>query len=75
MASNGSVAEQVNRRLAQAQFDNQQARQELEAVKDQTRRAEQEVATRLNEKARLNEEINRIRVELDGRIQAREALI
>jgi chromosome segregation ATPase len=58
--------EQVNRRLAQAHIENQHARRELEAVKDQTRHAEQEVATRLNEQARLNEEINRIRVELDG---------
>jgi DNA repair exonuclease SbcCD ATPase subunit len=63
--------EQVNRRLAQAHIENQQARQELEAVKDQTRHAEQEVATRLNEQARLNEEINRIHVELDGLRQER----
>jgi chromosome segregation ATPase len=58
--------EQVNRRLAQVHIDNQQARQGLEAVKDQIRRAEQEVATRLNEQARLNEEITRIRAELDA---------
>ncbi|HYY28593.1 MAG TPA: hypothetical protein VE860_11640 [Chthoniobacterales bacterium] len=58
--------EQVNRRLAQAHNDNQQARQKLEAVKDQIRRAEQEVATRLNEQARLNEEMTRIRVEVDA---------
>jgi chromosome segregation ATPase len=56
--------EQVSRRFAQIQIDCEQARHELETIRGHIRRAEEEVATRLNEQARINEEINRVRGEL-----------
>jgi chromosome segregation ATPase len=56
--------EQASRRLAQVQIDNEHAKGELETVKEKIRRAEEEVATRLNEQGRLNEEIVRVRQEL-----------
>jgi hypothetical protein len=56
--------EQVSRRFAQTQIDCEQARRELETIREQIRRAEEEVATRLNEQTRINEEIDRVRQEL-----------
>jgi predicted nuclease with TOPRIM domain len=56
--------EQASRRFAQIQIDAQQAKHELETVKEHIRRAEVEVATRLNEQSRINEEIVRVRQEL-----------
>src|SRR6476659_2827899 len=58
--------EQCSRRLAQIQIDAQQAQHEFEAIKAQIRAAEEEVATRLNEQSRINEEIVRVRQELAG---------
>ena len=49
--------EQVSRRLAQVQIDTAQAKHELDAIQQQIRRAEEEVATRINEQNRINEEI------------------
>ena len=60
--------EQASRRFSQMQIDTGQAKHELEIVREQIRRAEEEVAARLNEQSRINEE-------LDERIKAREALI
>jgi DNA repair exonuclease SbcCD ATPase subunit len=56
--------EQVSRRFAQIQIDTEQARHELAMIKQQIRRAEEEVATRLDEQSRINEEIARARLEL-----------
>jgi hypothetical protein len=56
--------EQVSRRFAQTQIDTEHAKRELERVKEQIRHAEEEVATRLNEQSRINEEIVRVRQEL-----------
>ena len=56
--------EQASRRFAQTQIDTEQAKRELERVKEQIRHAEEEVATRLNEQSRINEEIVRVRQEL-----------
>jgi len=56
--------EQASRRFAQIQIDAEQARRGLETIKEQIRRAEEEVATRLNEQSRMNEEIARVRQEL-----------
>src|ERR1700722_18370520 len=56
--------EQVSRRFAQTQIDTEQAKRELERVKEQIRHAEEEVATRLHEQSRINEEIVRVRQEL-----------
>src|SRR5580704_14110787 len=56
--------EQASRRFAQIQIDTGQAKRGLETIKEQIRRAEEEVATRLNEQSRINEEIARVRQEL-----------
>jgi hypothetical protein len=56
--------EQASRKFAQIQIDGEEAKHELEMIKQQIRRAEEEVATRLNEQSRVNEEIVRIRQEL-----------
>jgi chromosome segregation ATPase len=56
--------EQASRRFAQIQIDSEQRKHELETIKEQIRRAEGEVATRLNEQSRINEEIVRVRQEL-----------
>jgi hypothetical protein len=56
--------EQVCRRSAQIQIETEQAKHDLEAIKGQIRRAEEEVATRLNEHSRINEESVRVRQEL-----------
>lgn len=56
--------EQVSRRLAQIQIDTAEAKREFEAVQQQIRRAEEEVATRINEQMRLSEEITNVRQEL-----------
>jgi chromosome segregation ATPase len=56
--------EQASRRLTQIQIDTEQAKHGLGAIKEQIRQAEEEVATRLNEQARINEEIVRVRGEL-----------
>jgi septal ring factor EnvC (AmiA/AmiB activator) len=56
--------EQASRRFAQIQIDSEQTKHELETIKEQIRRAEGEVATRLNEQSRINEEIDRVRQEL-----------
>ncbi|MBV9300062.1 MAG: hypothetical protein JO066_13940 [Verrucomicrobia bacterium] len=56
--------EQASRRFAQIQIDAEEANHELGAIKERIRRAEEEVATRLNEQSRVNEEIVRIRQEL-----------
>jgi len=56
--------EQVSRRLAQVQIDSVQAQHELDAIKQQIRRAEEEVATRINEQSRIGEEITTVRKEL-----------
>ena len=56
--------EQVSRRLAQVQIDAAQAKHELDAIKQQVRRAEEEVATRINEQGRIGEEITSVRQEL-----------
>jgi predicted nuclease with TOPRIM domain len=56
--------EQMTRRLAQTHVDTQEAKEELESVRMQVRRAEEEVATRLNEQSRINDEITRVRGEL-----------
>ena len=56
--------EQASRRFAQIQIDAEQAKRGLETIKEQIRRAEEEVATRLNEQSRINEEIARVRQEL-----------
>src|SRR5271165_1567659 len=45
--------EQVSRRFAQVQIDCEQARRELETIRGQIRRAEEEVATRLNEQTQI----------------------
>jgi septal ring factor EnvC (AmiA/AmiB activator) len=58
--------EQVARRLAQTHSDIEQARQELDSVKNQVRSAEEEVATRLNEQSRINDEIARVHGELEN---------
>src|SRR5208282_4079886 len=58
--------EQIARRLAQTHVDIQQAKQELESVRTQVRDAEEEVATRLNEQSRINDEIIRVRGELEN---------
>jgi septal ring factor EnvC (AmiA/AmiB activator) len=58
--------EQVVRRLAQTHSDIEQARQELDSVKNQVRSSEEEVATRLNEQSRINDEIARLRGELEN---------
>jgi predicted nuclease with TOPRIM domain len=71
--------EQASRRFAQIQIDAEQARRGLEAIKEQIRRAEEEVATRLNEQSRMNEEIARVRQELailrDGHQQHSEMVV
>jgi len=56
--------EQVSRRLAQVQIDTAQAKHELEAINQQIRRAEEEVAARFNERSRIAEEIADARQEL-----------
>jgi hypothetical protein len=56
--------EQAARRFAQIQMDGQQAKHELETIKEQIRHAEEEVATRLNEQSRIHEEVIRLRQEL-----------
>ena len=56
--------EQVSRRLAQVQIDSAQAKHELDAIRQQVRRAEEEVATRINEQSRIGEEITTARKEL-----------
>ncbi len=56
--------EEVARRLAQTVVDTQHAKQDLESVRMQVRRAEEEVATRLNEQGRVNEEIARLHEEV-----------
>jgi chromosome segregation ATPase len=56
--------EQASRRFAQIQIDTGQAKRELETFREQMRRAEEEVATRLNEQTRINEEIVRLQREL-----------
>src|SRR5271165_6701328 len=56
--------EQVSRRLAQVQIDAAEAKHELDAIRQQVRRAEEEVATRINEQSRIGEEITSIRKEL-----------
>jgi chromosome segregation ATPase len=56
--------EQASRRFAQIQIDAEQANHELDTIKEQIRRAEEEVATRLHEQSRINEEIVRVRQEL-----------
>jgi hypothetical protein len=57
--------EQASRRFAHIQIDTEQAKLELETIKQQIRHAEEEVATRLNEQSRINEEIVRVRQELE----------
>src|SRR6202045_2865889 len=56
--------EQASRRFAQIQIDTGQAKHELGTIREQIRQAEEEVATRLNEQTRINEEIVRVRQEL-----------
>ena len=56
--------EQVSRKLAQVQIDAAEAKHELDAIKQQVRRAEEEVATRINEQSRIGEEITNVRKEL-----------
>jgi hypothetical protein len=56
--------EQVSRRLAQVQIDTAQAKHQLDAIKQQVRRAEEEVATRIDEQSRIAEEITSVRKEL-----------
>jgi len=56
--------EQVSRRLAQVQIDAAEAKHELDAIRQQVRRAEEEVATRINEQSRIGEEITSVRKEL-----------
>jgi chromosome segregation ATPase len=56
--------EQASRRFAQIQIDAAQVNHELDAIKEQIRLAEEEVATRLHEQGRINEEIGRVRQEL-----------
>jgi hypothetical protein len=56
--------EQTARRFAQIQMDVQQAKHQLETIKEQIRHAEEEVATRLNEQSRIHEEVIRLRQEL-----------
>jgi regulator of replication initiation timing len=56
--------EQASRRFAQTRLDTEQAKRELETIKAQIRRAEEEVAIRLSEQSRINEEIVRVRQEL-----------
>ena len=56
--------EQVSRRLAQVQIETAQAKDELDAIKQQIRGAEEEVAVRINEQSRVGEEITKIRTEL-----------
>jgi hypothetical protein len=56
--------EQLSRRLAQVQIDTAQANHELDAIRQQIRRAEEEVATRINEQSRVGEEITSLRKEL-----------
>ncbi|MBV8533550.1 MAG: hypothetical protein JO207_07100 [Verrucomicrobia bacterium] len=56
--------EQLSRRLAQIQIDTQEAKHEFEMIRHQVRRAEEEVASRINEQSRINEEIDRVRREL-----------
>lgn len=56
--------EQVSRRLAQVQIDAAEAKHDLDAIRQQVRRAEEEVATRINEQSRIGEEITSVRKEL-----------
>ena len=56
--------EQVSRRLAQVQIQMAQVKDELDAIKQQIRRAEEEVAIRINEQSRVSEEITNLRREL-----------
>jgi predicted nucleic acid-binding Zn-ribbon protein len=56
--------EQLSRRLAQVQIDFTQANHELDAIRRQIRRAEEEIATRINEQNRIDEEITTARKEL-----------
>jgi chromosome segregation ATPase len=56
--------EQASRRFAQIQIDTGQAKHELETFREQIHRAEEEVATRLHEQTRINEEIVRLQREL-----------
>ena len=56
--------EQLGRRLAQIQIDIEQAKHEFDTIKHQVRRAEEEVASRISEQGRINEEIDRVRQEL-----------
>jgi DNA repair exonuclease SbcCD ATPase subunit len=56
--------EQVTRLLAQTHVDTEQAKQELESVRMQVRSAEEEVATRLGDRSRINDEITRVSGEL-----------
>ena len=56
--------EQLSRRLAQIQIDTGQAKHEFDTIRHQVHRAEEEVASRINEQSRINEEIDRVRREL-----------
>jgi len=56
--------ELLSRRLAQVQIDTAEAKHELDAIKQQVRCAEEEVATRINEQSRIGEEITTVRKEL-----------
>jgi hypothetical protein len=56
--------EQAGRKFAQIQMDAEEAKHELETIKQQVRNAEEELATRLNEQSRVNEEIVRVRQDL-----------
>src|SRR5271165_6121009 len=56
--------EQVSRMLAQVQIYAAEAKHELDAIRQQVRRAEEEVATRINEQSRIGEEITSVRREL-----------
>src|ERR1700732_310400 len=64
--------EQASRRFAQIQIDTGQAKHELETFREQIRQAEEEVATRLNEQTRINEEIVRVRQELGALREAHQ---
>jgi chromosome segregation ATPase len=56
--------EQLSRRLAQIQIDTEQAKHEFDTIRHQVRRADEEVASRIKEQSRVNEEIDRVRREL-----------
>jgi hypothetical protein len=58
--------EQSSRRFAQIQIDTEQAKHLLQGIREQIRRAETEVASRLNEQKLINEDLVRLRAEVDG---------